>query len=207
MRIVEDLSWRKFGRLTVVSRAGNDARGGALWECRCECGRITRLVGAKLRGGYTRSCGCLSRDMTAERNSTHRASSTPEYEIWAGMIKRCENKNCEKYELYGARGIVVCERWRNDFSAFLADMGPRPSPKHSIDRYPDNCGNYEPGNCRWATRRQQDLNMRRMVFVEFRGGRVPLIELVEGSGLKYQTVWDRLRRGWGIQRALTQPPR
>jgi hypothetical protein len=90
-----------------------------------------------------------------------RGGPTPEYTVWALMKQRCNNPRSTAFFYYGARGIGVCERWTNSFEAFLADMGRRPSPQHSIDRYPDNDGDYEPGNCRWATKQEQQVNKKR----------------------------------------------
>jgi hypothetical protein len=96
----------------------------------------------------------------AGAHATHRLSNTPEYNSWVGMKGRCLNEHGPDFRLYGGRGIAVCERWRDSFEAFYTDMGPRPSPMHSIDRFPNNDGHYEPGNCRWATPREQRLNQR-----------------------------------------------
>lgn len=204
---VENLVGRSFGRLTVVSRAANSKRGNARWNCHCSCGGESTVVAANLRSGAVSACGCVSVESRTIHGHSRRSKHSTEYIIWSGMIKRCENENCQKFPIYGGRGIKVCARWREDFSAFLADMGPRPSAKHSIDRYPDNDGNYEPGNCRWATRRQQDTNMRRNLLVDFRGKRMTLVEAVELVGARYSLVHGRLRRGWSIDRALYSPAR
>lgn len=165
-----DLRGQRFGRLIVIERTGSDAHGNARWRCRCECGThkgySTQALRCK-RGA--RSCGCLSRELSRARaiarNLRHGASrkgaTWPEYAAWAGMKSRCLNPNDAAFKYYGGRGIKVCERWIDSFDNFLADMGRRPSPDLSIDRFPDNDGNYEPGNCRWATWSQQMRNRRR----------------------------------------------
>lgn len=131
--------------------------------------------------------------------------ASPEYAAWNAMRQRCRDKNHEFFHHYGGRGIKVCKRWDSSFEHFLADMGERPSAKHSLDRYPDNNGNYEPTNCRWATPKQQHRNERRNVLVEFKGQKIPLSEASELAGLPYQTVWRRIWRGWTAERALSEP--
>lgn len=117
---------------------------------------------------------------------------TPEYRAWQAMISRCERPANKSFSDYGGRGIAVCARWRESFAAFLEDMGTRPSPKHSLDRHPDNNGNYEPGNCRWATAEEQQLNRRDTIRI---GGRL-LREAANAAGLNFITVKGRIYRGW-----------
>jgi hypothetical protein len=132
----------------------------------------------------------------------------PEYWIWAAMIRRCYNKNFQNYHRYGGRGIVVCNRWRHSFSTFLADMGSRPSENHSLDRFPDKDGNYEPENCRWATQTQQMRNRYGNRLIAFNGEVLPLISWSERLGLPYKMLHDRIaKHGWTIQRAFTTPAR
>lgn len=160
---VVDRTGQTFGRLTVIRRAEERKAGrrGVVWECQCACGAVVNVAAERL-GVRTRSCGCLHREMAGDRTRTHGDSKSAEHRTWSGMITRCENPNREKFRDYGGRGIRVCERWRgaNGYQNFLADMGRRPSPRHSIDRI-DVDGNYEPGNCRWATPSEQARNTRK----------------------------------------------
>lgn len=159
MRLI-DLTAKKFARLTVLRRATNSRCGLVRWECKCICGNVAVVCGRFLRTGVTRSCGCLKLEVVSKHGVTKKKQRPPEYDCWASMIKRCENQNCKGWKWYGARGISVCPEWRNSFEAFIAYIGPRPTPKHSIDRYPNNDGNYEPGNVRWATQSEQNKNKR-----------------------------------------------
>lgn len=135
---------------------------------------------------------------------THGMRNTPEYSSWASIIQRCYNPNRGVFSHYGGRGIKVCERWLS-FANFFADMGPKPSPDHSIDRYPDQNGDYEPTNCRWATQKQQMRNVGYNHLVEFRGREMTIAEACEIAGLKEGAVRVRLYRGWSIERALSEP--
>lgn len=141
-----NLTGQRFGRLVATQRAPHARR--VHWRCACDCGGEAVVSADRLRSGKTGSCGCRR----------HGQSRLPEYRVWATMLERCRRPRAANYHNYGGRGIGVCERWL-DFDAFYADMGARPSPKHSIDRI-DNDGNYEPGNCRWATASEQNRNKR-----------------------------------------------
>lgn len=150
----------RFGKLAVLSRAGSLYKRMAAWECVCDCGASVVVAGAALRRGDTRSCGCGAPPRTDPRRKS--APKSPERRAWDSMWTRCRNPRCKKFHAYGGRGIKVCDRWK-EFPAFLADMGHRPSSKHSLDRINVN-GNYEPGNCRWATVSQQAYNRRDNVY-------------------------------------------
>lgn len=170
----KDFTGEVFGRLTVIVFSHTNKRRYSVWNCLCTCGKTIAVISSDLTSGHTKSCGCLKIDSIKKVATTHGLSRTPEYEIWGGIIKRCENKRNKHYADYGGRGIKVCERWRNSFENFLSDMGKRPSPNHSIDRKENN-GDYDPGNCRWSTIDEQARNKRNNVRIE-RNGEVLVLE-------------------------------
>lgn len=161
MSLKLNLKGQRFGRWTVLKRTSS-RRWGSYWVCICDCGTRKEVSQGSLRRGDTRSCGCLRVEVVRALFQTHGHGHpiSPEYRAWRNMINRCERPATKEFKDYGARGIRVCPRWRSSFENFLADIGLRPSPNHSLDRV-DNDGNYEPGNCRWATRLEQQHNKRR----------------------------------------------
>lgn len=198
-----DLTGQRFGRLVALRDSGERRRGRVYWVCLCDCGQETIVKASHLRGGVTRSCGCLHDECSAHLKRTHGLSHLPEYKAWAAMIGRCTNSRHQSHHYYGARGIRVCGRWTN-FEAFYDDMGVRPSPKHTLERV-DNSLGYSPDNCVWATQKQQLRNKRNNRLVTHQGTTRPLVEWAEEIGIRPDTLRCRLRLGWSVERALTEP--
>lgn len=201
-----DLSGLRFGRLLVQGRHPNNSpRGASMWTCLCDCGEMTITVGSKLTEQRVQSCGCLVKDTAQELakslNLTHGHSRTPEYVAWINMKSRCSNPRTMGYEGYGGRGISVDPRWENSFENFLADMGQRPSPDHSLDRREVD-GNYGPGNCRWATFDEQQNNKRNSVLFEYQGKSYTRTQLCRLTGVDVKTFQYRINCGKSIEEAL-----
>lgn len=201
-----ELIGHRFGRMVVVAFAER-AKRKRWWLCRCDCGTEKKACHTDLLTGATKSCGCLSVEHRAKgwaASTTHGQGGklrTPTYNSWHKMKQRCLNPKNDEYSNYGGRGITVCERWL-DFENFLADMGPRPTGT-SIDRFPDKNGNYEPGNCRWATAKEQNNNMRKNIFLEYGGTRLTVAQWARRLGISPGTLHGRLRSGWSVERALS----
>lgn len=198
-----NLVGKRFGALVVLARAPDAPCRARKWMCMCDCGQQRVAYGGSLRDGIAISCGCRRGD----RLKVHGLTMTPEHKIWASMLGRCSNPNQISYKHYGARGVVVCDEWKSSFIRFLADMGERPSSKHSIERIDPN-GNYEPKNCRWATSGEQANNKRNTRYVNYRNQRMALADAVRlaGSVIHYESAWIRIKWGWDVAIALETPP-
>lgn len=192
----------RYERLVAVERQTN-----GLWLFRCDCGsEIIRSIG-QVRCGNTKSCGCLNRDRIVERNTKHGGTQRgkarhPLYNLWAGMKARCSDPNHIAFKNYGAKGIKVCERWL-DFQNFVEGMGPRPSGT-SIDRIKTD-GDYEPENCRWATRREQQENTSRNRYLEVHGERLTVSQWARKLGVDQRILNRRRALGWSDQDVILKP--
>lgn len=203
--MVKDLTGQRFTRLLVIERVANDRHNNTRWRCACDCGAELLVIAQPLRSGRTKSCGCLTTDQLIGRLTRHNKSRTPEYRVWAEMLQRCKFADNEKYSRYAGRGICVCERW-HDFANFIADMGMRPSPRHTLERV-NNDGNYEPDNCSWALRDAQNNNTSRNVRIIYKGQSMTLTQAMKlaGTKMKHTSIHDRIKRGWAIEAALETP--
>lgn len=194
-----DITGKKFGRWTALSKAPSSPRGLAKWECVCECGTRRVVDSNRLVNGKSKSCGCARSAATAKAKTVHGGSYTRTYGIWSGMKTRCLNPNEKCYPNYGGRGITVCERWQS-FETFLADMGEAP-PGATLDRI-NNDGNYDPSNCRWATLEVQLNNKRSNHRIEIDGVSRTIAEWSRVTGVKESTIMSRLRYGWTKRAAV-----
>ena len=196
----KDLAGQQFGYLIVTGYAGKNGNGNCSWLCECVvCGKqkikLTSAIRQSRSGQVGPACRC-QKGLDV---------STPEYHTWRGLKARCNNPKDKNYSNYGGRGIKVCEKWSKSFAAFLSDVGPRPSPNHSLDRFPDMNGNYEPGNVRWATAKEQSRNRRNNRQIISGGEKKLLVEWAIETGIRRDTIAARIKRGWSAEDALNKP--
>lgn len=198
LKSTKNLIGQKFGRLTVIERNGSNKRNQANWLCLCDCGKKITVLGARLRNGTTKSCGCL-REITKRKskkgiNSTHGLSQTRLYAIWSSMKRRCYKEKEPMYKYYGARGIKICDEWKNSFIDFYNwSMTNGYNDNLSIDRINNN-GNYEPTNCRWATRQEQCNNRRSNYIVEYNGEKHTITEIHNKTKIDRRTIKSRIKK-------------
>lgn len=208
-----DLTGKVFHRLTVIREVAakylecrNGTRRMRQWECLCDCGNKSVVVGQALCSGNTKSCGCLDRDARIVRNTKHghakRGKRSSMYKIWRSMLERCTMPACKDYPNWGGRGITVCSEWR-EFETFLADMGVRPVGM-TLDRR-DNDKGYSKENCRWATSREQCNNKRNNHTLTYGGDTHTITEWARLTGLGKEVLRYRIASGWSVQDALTKP--
>lgn len=202
----KDLTGARFGLLTPIRveyRRCDAGHAIAVWACNCACGGYKYVPAKHLMRGAVKSCGCKTSEWKARNATKHGHYGSGAYRAWIEITRRCRNPNCKHWKHYGGRGIQVCDRWR-EFGNFLVDMGERPSPKHEVDRI-DNNGNYEPGNCRWATRLEQMANVRTNRFVTINGRTLHMSAMCREYGIQDTVVYRRLRLGWSEADAITVP--
>jgi len=200
-----DLTGMLIHRWTVLAYAGRIDGKEPYWYCECACGTLGTVRGVNLRTNRSKSCGCLTREILSQRATTHGMRHTPEYEAFARAKQRCNDPNHDKYSYYGGRGI---EFRFTSFEEFYAELGDRPTPQHSLDRYPNNKnGHYEKGNVRWATRVQQGRHKRNNHFLTLNGRTQLLVEWAEELNVAHTLILKRLKLGWSEEEALTTPLR
>ena len=193
-----DLRRMKFGKLTVLSEAGYSKSGNLVWKCLCDCGRIACVVGSKLLNGHTKSCGCLkfSEDICGE-------SHTRLYHIWKDMWKRCTSPGNDNYRWYGGKGITVCPQWRSytQFREWAHANGYQDNLE--IDRI-NSDGNYEPGNCRWITHKEQTNNMSSNRLIVYKDKTITAAQFSEMTGISYHVILRRLNKGWSAEKIVRE---
>lgn len=208
-----DLTGQRYGRLVALTDTGRLALRNHIWKFKCDCGNEIERASGEVRRGTTLSCGCLRADLTTERmkalapsynvaRATHRMTATRTYVSWDSMKQRCLNPNHKSFDVYGNAGISVCERWLESFESFLADLGERP-PNTTLDRFPNMSGNYEPGNCRWATPQEQANNRRSARNILYKGRTQTMAEWAREFSIGVKVLAHRLNAGWGVKAALT----
>jgi len=215
MRFI-DLTGQKFGRLTVIEKAEKTKHGATKWRCKCECGNETFVISDELRKGATQSCGCykkeiskiLAKEHIAGKNKTHGKTGTLIYKEWSEMKRRCFNSHDTSFQYYGARGITVCEKWKNDFEAFYEDVSKLPNfgkEGYSLNRI-DNNGNYEPDNVGWANDITQANNRRTTILINYNNKKYPLSELARMYRVSSKKLYKRyIVLHWDIEKALNTP--
>lgn len=198
----------RFARLVVLHLSDTSTPGNIEYLCQCDCGNFTLLTKSELRRGGTKSCGCLRKSQRPPLRMTHGYTSngiTPkEYKIWIGIKTRTMCQTHRSYQYYGARGIKICDRWINSFENFYSDMGPMPTPKHTIERI-DNDGHYEPLNCIWATQNQQSNNKRSSRLITYQGKTQNVQRWSEELNIPRYIIFNRLNAGWKIEAIFTVP--
>lgn len=200
----EDLSGRRFGRLTVKEYMG--AASNYKWRCLCDCGRMTLVQSANLTSGNVRSCGCLQKERASEANTTHGLSGTRLYNIYRGIITRCLNPRDHNFKKYGKNGITICEEWAQSFEAFAEWAHENGYAENlTIDRI-DNDKGYSPDNCRWAGYLTQGRNRRNVRHITYKGKTMTYQEWGKEIGISFHVLRYRiLKKGWSVEKAFTVP--
>ena len=187
---------KKFGRLTIIEFGDNKefkSCSRRTFNALCSCGKVVNVLCCHIVSGHTTSCGCYAKERLVNSSTTHGGRDSNEYSIWCNMKARCMNKNNPNYRDYGGRGIKVCDSWL-EFGVFISDMGHRPVTL-TIDRI-NNDGDYEPGNCRWASRAEQSRNKRNNRNININGKSMCIKDWADEVGVDRRTIQARLRLGW-----------
>ena len=192
----------RFGRLTAIEPCGKDKHRNVIWRCVCDCGEEVFITATALR--KTKSCGCLTKDTTRERNTTHGMANTRLYKVWASIKQRCTNPHNKRFADYGGRGICIAPEW-TDFEPFMVwAVAHGYEAGRQIDRI-DNNGDYAPDNCRFVSPKANQRNKRDNHFLDFADRHITISEWGELIGLSPKTIWERLARGWDTPAALFLP--
>lgn len=204
-----DLTGQTYGFLQAMEFKGKTPNNQAIWLFRClapDCGKVIELPAHQARHGNNKSCGCMTSAMKSKSKMKHGMSATSEYNSYKAMVRRCTNPQMRMYPRYGGRGIAVCGRWTgpDGVANFIADMGLKPTPKHTIERL-DNDGPYEPGNCVWATRKEQGINRSTTHLIKVGDTTLCQSDWDATKGASLNIVGDRIRRGWNPVDAVQLP--
>jgi len=208
---IEEEIGKRYGRLVVIGQTEKDKYGHKVFCCTCECGSTHFATAVNIKSGRTSSCGCLKSELRIRLNTTHGdtigGKQTSEYQIYTKILQRCMNPNDRGYHRYGARGITVSHSWAASFSAFIFDMGQRPSQFHSIERIDNNKG-YSKENCKWATRAEQNNNKRNNVILTWNGQSKTMSQWANELGVNYKSMrkWIRVK-GLSIEECIEKSNR
>lgn len=206
MKKFKDISGQRFGRLVALNIVRRE-NGKTYWLFQCDCGNKVIIPQSYVSTGDTKSCGCYRKEVAKGNNNStkHNKTQTRLYSIWSGIKQRCYNKNKIAYEYYGARGIGVCDEWKSDFMAFYVwALKNGYKDDLTIDRIDVN-GNYKPNNCRWATIKEQNNNMRNNHWINYKGQKLTMSQFAEKYGIPYQIMKNRIRYNWSIDRIISTP--
>lgn len=199
----KDKTGQRIGCLVILKLAYCE-KGKSYWACRCDCGK-EKIV--PLSGLHRREVSCHCNKSSRQRHGhALTGAKSPEYKTWTSIIQRCHNPKSTSYPRYGGRGISVCDRWRQSFVTFLSDMGHKPSPRHTIDRFPNQPGNYEPSNCRWATYAEQNRNHSKNRNITYEGRTMCMKDWASHLNINAVVLRYRLDN-WSVARAFTEPVR
>lgn len=199
---MRDYTGQRIGFVRVLGFHHKDEGWHTWWNCECICGN--KIIRRSEAFTETTNCGCKTFGLRFDSSKTHSMSKSRIYKAWSAMVQRCRNPSASAFKDYGGRGIIVCDRWADSFDDFLKDMGPRTTSKHTLERV-DNEKGYEPNNCRWATRKEQQRNRRGNRILSINGRSQCISAWAEESGLSVMTLQGRLLRGWDAAMAISTP--
>lgn len=203
---LKDMTNYKFNGCTVLKRVENKGKH-VCWLCVCKCGNEFVVRGTDIRTGNTKSCGCLNKKLAGDRARKHGNRNSRLYNIWNNMKMRCSNINSINYKNYGERGIKVCDEWLDSFENFYKwSMNSGYDDTLTLDRI-DNDDDYKPNNCRWSDYTQQERNRRNNHILEYNNEKHSIAEWSDITGIPYSSLWSRIKKGWSVEKALTQPLR
>lgn len=202
---IKDITGQRFGRLIAKSIAYKDKHGSWKWNCDCDCGNSCIVDGGSLRSGTTQSCGCYKKERLRFNHLQHGVSRTALAAVRNAMIQRCCNSNSKDYPNYGGRGITVCAEWKSNPISFYDWAFSHGYKKGLCIERINNDGNYEPSNCKWATKEEQNNNQRSNRFLTYNGETKNLTQWAKEKKVSRYCLDDRLKRGWTIEETLTTP--